>query len=159
MCVCVCVCVYVCVHVCVCAPMYTYICVNMCICDVYVCMYVCIYMWMYVCVFVYMCVCICICICMYICMCIYMCVYVCIDILNTKIFLLNLLYIISWLFILLCLTIVQFVDAEWTASRNVYFELTQEDFLSFSQNTFVYLYINILLKQVREWYDMFSLKM
>ena len=97
-----------CIIMCACAPMYTYICVNACICDVYV------YMSVYTCECMYVCiyVCICICICMYICICIYMCVYVCIDISYTQNFLLDLLYSISWLFILLCFTIIQFVGAE-----------------------------------------------
>ena len=137
---------------CVCIYVYLYMCEYVhlwCVC-VYVCIYI--YMWMYVCVFVYMCVCICICMYICICICLYMCIYiyvcVCVCVcmyryIYTQNFLLNLRYSISWLFILLCLTIIQFVDAERTASRNVYFELTQEDVLSFSQNTFVYLYIFI----------------
>ena len=134
-----------CIIMCACEPMYTYICVNTCICDVYVymsvyicdCTHVCLYIfvYVYVCIYAYVCICVCV----------YVCVYVCIDIYTHTKILLNLLYSISWLFILLCLTIIQFVDAERTASRNIYFEVTQEDFLSFSQNTFIYFYICILI--------------
>ena len=108
---------HMCIIICMCAPMYTYICVNACICDVYVYMsrYICECM-LYVCI--YMCV-LCIYICMYICICIYIyicvCVYVCVCMyryIYTQFFLLDLLYSHSWLFILLCLTIIQFVDAE-----------------------------------------------
>ena len=47
-------------------------------------------------------------------MCVYMCmgVYVCIDIYPHTELLLDLLYRMSSLFILLCFTIIQFVDAE-----------------------------------------------
>ena len=60
------------------------------------CVYVCVYMWMYVCIFVYMCV--------------FMCVYI--DIYTDIIFIRFAVQSISWLFILLCLTVIQFVDAE-----------------------------------------------
>ena len=115
---------YMCEYVhlwCLCVYVYIYIYVNVCMC---VCIYMCMYMYVYVYMYIYVCVCM------------YIYIYT-----HTKNFLLNLLYSISWLFTLLCLTIIQFVDADWTASRNVHFELTQEDFLSFSQNTFAYLYI------------------
>ena len=108
MCVCLyvymCVCLYV--YMCVCLYVYMYE-LYMCVC-VYI--YVCAGMCVYACVCIYMCVCIYI----YIGMCVYMCmcVYVCIDIYPHTEFLLDLLYSISWLFILLCFTIIQFVDAK-----------------------------------------------
>ena len=135
------ICLYIYVNVCMCV--YIYVCMYM---DMYVYMYICIYVCIYVCIYIYVCV----------------CIYVFIDIYTHKKVLLNLPYSISWLFIPLCLTIIQFVDAERTASRNVYFELTQEDFLSFSQNTFVHLYIFILIycwNRFVSYMILFSLKM
>ena len=69
----------------------------------------------------------------YVYMYIYVCVYVCIDIYTHKKI---------------------FIKFARTASRNVYFQLTQEDFLSFSQNTFVYLYMYICILTVFEDYSM-----
>ena len=59
-------------------------------------------MCIYICVYIYI----------RVCVCIYVCVYVCIDIYPHTEFFLDLLYSISWLFILLCVTIFQFVDAK-----------------------------------------------
>ena len=59
-----------------------------------------------------MCIYIYVCIYIYGYVCVYMCVYVCIDIYPHTEFFLDLLYSISWLFILLCFTIFQFVDAK-----------------------------------------------
>ena len=64
------------------------------------CMYVCLYICVCICICMYnICICICVCVCMY-------------RYIYTQIFLLDLLYSICWLFVLLCLTIIQFVDAE-----------------------------------------------
>ena len=125
---------HVCVHL-----MYTYICVNACICHLWcvlmcicLCIYVnvCIYVWymcvyMYVYAYMYM----------YICVCMYVSIYI-----HTQNFLLDLLYSISWLFHS-SLSNYNSICWCWTARRYVYFELTQEEFLSFSQNTFVYLFV------------------
>ena len=70
---------------------------------------------------------------MYMCICIYMCVYVCIDIYTHKNFLLNL---------------------QEQQVEMFYFQLTQKDFLCFSQNTFVYLYMYICILTVFEGYSM-----
>ena len=127
-------------HVCVC----TYVYLDMCECMHLwcVCVYVCVYMWMYVCMFVYMCVYVYVYVCIYVCVCIYMCVYVCIDIYtHTKFFV---RFAVQYLLTFhSSLPYYNSICWCWTASRNVYFELTQEDFLSFSQNTFVYLCICI----------------
>ena len=127
-----------CIIMCACAPLYTYICVNTCICDVYVymsvyickcmyvCLYICVYAYVYVCIYVYV----------YICV----CMFVCIDTsTHTKFFI---RFAVQYLLTFhSSLPYYNSICSCWTASRNVYFELTQEDFLSFSQNTFVYLYI------------------
>ena len=126
-------CMHMWIIMCACAPMYTYICsFSTCMCDVYVymfvymckcmyvcvCMSICIYVWtvcvcVYVCMNMYIWVCICVYMYMYIYVYMYICVYVCVCmyryIYTHKIFLLDLLYSISWHFILLCLTIIQFV--------------------------------------------------
>ena len=116
-----------------------------------VCVYVCVYMWMYVCMFV--CVCMYMCICVYMYVYVYMCVYVCIDIYtHTKIFIrFAVQYLLTFHSSLHDYNSIFWC---WTASRNVYFELTQEDFLSFSQNTFVYLYMYICILTVFEDYSM-----
>ena len=108
------VCAYLYMYICI--LMYTYICVNACICHLWcVCVYVCVYMWMYVFMFgIYMCMYI------YVYAYTYMYIYLCVRMyvsiyIHTKNFLLDLLLCtvpISWLFILLCLTIIQSVDAE-----------------------------------------------
>ena len=60
----------------------------------------------------------CICLCIYVNVCMYICIYVCIyvcvyiDIYTDIIFIRFAVQSISWLFILLCLTVIQFVDAE-----------------------------------------------
>ena len=85
-----CILTYVWMHafvMCICISLCIY--VNVCM---YLCIYVCVCMYMYMYVYMYI----------YIYMCVYVCMYRYID----------LLYSISWLFILLCLTIIQFVDAE-----------------------------------------------
>ena len=127
---------------CACAAMYTYICVNACICDVYV------YMSVYICECMYVCWYICVCMYMYLYMYVYVyiCVYVCIDIYtHTKFFV---RFAVQYLLTFhSSLPYYNWICWCWTASRNVYFEVTQEDFLSFSQNTFVYLYMT--LKSVR----------
>ena len=107
------------------------------------------YVWMHAFV---MCMCICLCIyvnvCMYVCVCmcmcvymyvyVYMCVYVYIYT-HTKCFI---RFAVQYLLTFhSSLSDYRSIFWCWTASRNVYFELTQEDFLSSSQNTFVYLYI------------------
>ena len=73
---------------CICLCIY----VNVCM---YVCIYVCMYMYIYVYMYMYI----------YVCVCMYRYIY-------TQNFLLDLLYSISRLFILLCLTTIQFVHAE-----------------------------------------------
>ena len=135
-------CTHMCIIMCVCTYVYLYMCECMHLWCV--CVYVCVYMWMYVCLYICVYICMHICIWMglvyvyiYIYIYIYMCVCVCLYVhiaryIYTQNFLLDLLYSISWLFILLCLIIIQFVDAE----KQV--EMFKEDFLSFSQNTFVY---------------------
>ena len=125
-----------------------------------VCVYVCVYVWMYVCMFafmragvhicMYVCVCLhiymCVYICAYIvCICIYMYMYIDIDIYTQNV-LLDLLYSISWLFILLCYNPICWC---WKASRNIYFEQTQEELLFYIQNTFVYLYIRIFFSKIQ----------
>ena len=118
-----------------------------------VCVYVCVYVWMYVCMFAFMRagvhICMYVCVCLYVYMCVYMCVY-CVYMylyvyryryIHTQNFLLDLLYSISWLFILLCYNPICWC---WKASRNIYFEQTQEELFFYIQNTFVYLYICIL---------------
>ena len=125
----VCVCTYVYLYMCECVHLW---CVCVCLCIyVNVCMYFCIYM------------CVCICICMYICICIciYMCVYVCIDIYtHAKMFIrFAVQYLLAFHSSLLYYNSICWC---WTASRNVYFELTQEDFLSFSRT---HLYICIFV--------------
>ena len=129
---------------CACAAMYTCICVNACICDVYV------YMSVYICECMYVCWYICVCMYMYMYLYmyvyVYICVYVCIDIYtHTKFFV---RFAVQYLLTFhSSLPYYNWICWCWTASRNVYFEVTQEDFLSFSQNTFVYLYMT--LKSVR----------
>ena len=129
---------------CACAAMYTYICVNACICDVYV------YMSVYICECMYVCWYICVCMYMYMYLYmyvyVYICVHVCIDIYtHTKFFV---RFAVQYLLTFhSSLPYYNWICWCWTASRNVYFEVTQEDFLSFSQNTFVYLYMT--LKSVR----------
>ena len=127
-----------CIIMCACTPMYTYICVNTCICDVYV------YMSVYICECMYVCWYICVCMYMYMYLYmyvyVYICVYVCIDIYtHTKFFV---RFAVQYLLTFhSSLPYYNSICWCWTASRNVYFELTQEDFLSFSQNTFVYLFV------------------
>ena len=129
---------------CACAAMYTCICVNACSCDVYV------YMSVYICECMYVCWYICVCMYMYMYLYmyvyVYICVYVCIDIYtHTKFFV---RFAVQYLLTFhSSLPYYNWICWCWTASRNVYFEVTQEDFLSFSQNTFVYLYMT--LKSVR----------
>ena len=121
------------------------ICVNVCtyVCILCVCMYICIYVWT-----------VCVCVCVYIwhihthiynIWCIY--VYVCMDIYNiyihTKFFIrFDVQYLLTFHSSLLYYNSIYWC---WTANRNICLELTQEDFLSFSQNTFVFLYICIYL--------------
>ena len=142
--------------------MYTYICMNACMCDVYVyimsvymceCMYICLYI---MCVHVYMyicmnCMCVCMCVYMahtytyiqhmvYICVCVYGYIYIYIHV---KFFIrFDVQYLLTFHSSLLYYNSIHWC---WTANRNIYLELTQEDFLSFSQNTFVFLYICIYL--------------
>ena len=119
---------HMCIVMCVC----TYVYLHMCKCMHVSC--VCMYMYVYnMCMYIY----------------IYMCVYVCIDIYtHTKFFI---RFAVQYL-----LTFHSYLPYYnsfcwcWTTSRNVYFELTQEDFLSFSQNTFVYLYI-VCIVDVLMW--------
>ena len=120
------------------------ICVNVCtyVCILCVCMYICIYVWT-----------VCVCVCVYIwhihthiynIWCIY--VYVCMDIyiyIHVKFFIrFDVQYLLTFHSSLLYYNSIHWC---WTANRNIYLELTQEDFLSFSQNTFVFLYICIYL--------------
>ena len=80
-----------------------------------------------------------VCVCVCVCLCVCVCVHVCVDIYTHKFFFI-------WFAVQYLLTFYSSLPYYnsicwcWTASRIVYFELTQEDFLSFSQNTFVYLY-------------------
>ena len=129
-------------YVCVCSYVYLYMCE--CVHLWCVCVYVCVYMWMYVCMLVYMCVYVYVYVSMYVY--VYICVYVCIDIYtHTKFFV---RFAVQYLLTFhSSLPYYNWICWCWTASRNVYFEVTQEDFLSFSQNTFVYLYMT--LKSVR----------
>ena len=111
-------------HVDVCAPSYVYFymceCMHVwCVCVYYVCVYV----WMYVHMFLYY---VCVCIYVYIyelyvcvCMCVYMCMWVWIY-RYTQNFLLDLMYSIFWLFILLCFTIILFIDAEQQLEISIY---------------------------------------
>ena len=128
------------------------------ICVYYVCMYICIYVWtvcVCICVYVYvhmgmyMCVYVYICICIYVYICVCVCVYVCIGIYTyTKFFV---RFAVQYLLTFhSTLPYYNSVCWCWTTNRNVYSELTQEDVLLFSQNTFLYLYICILnLPQLR----------
>ena len=131
-CACLCICVNVCINVCI------YVCRCM-----YVCMCVCIYVYMYelyVCVCMYMYIWTVYVVYMYIYVCVCMCACVCIDIYaHTKFFIrFAVQYLLTFHSSLLYYNSICWC---WTASRNVYFELTQENFLSFSQNKFAYLYI------------------
>ena len=112
------------------------------ICDVYV--YVCVYMWMYVFMFgIY--------VCMYIYvyaytyMYIYLCVRMYVSIyIHTQNFLLDLLLCTVPTYLLTFHSSLPNYNSIcwcWAARRYVYFELTQEEFLPFSQNTFVYLFV------------------
>ena len=127
MCVGVRICMYVCMFICIlCVYVYMYICMNcMCVC---VCVCICTYGYVYVCIYIY--------VYMY-CICsIYVYIYI---------------YIYTYFFIRFAVQYLLTFHSSllyynsicwcWTASRNVYFELTQENFLSFSQNKFAYLYI------------------
>ena len=112
-----CICISLCIYVNVCM----YLCIYVCVC-MYMYMYVYMYIYIYICV----------------------CMYVCIDIYtHTKFFI---RFVVQYLLTFhSSLPYYNSICWCWTASRNVYFELTQEDFLSFSQNTFVYLYISIYI--------------
>ena len=117
-----------CVHV-----MYTYICVNVCMHLLFV-MYI-VYISVYICESIYM----------YVYAYVYMYIYVCVMYVSIYIhiqnFLLDFLYLpISWLFHS-SLSNYNSIWWCWTSRRYVYFELTQDEFLSFSQNTFVYLFV------------------
>ena len=157
-CLCACSCSHVhlstCQNTCMCVYLYVYI----CMCVYYVCMYICIYVWtvcVCICVYVYvhmgmyMCVYVYICICIYVYICVCVCVYVCIGIYTyTKFFI---RFAVQYLLTFhSTLPYYNSVCWCWTTNRNVYSELTQEDVLLFSQNTFLYLYICILnLPQLR----------
>ena len=135
---CVCLYVYMCI---LCVYVYMYICMN-CMC-VYMCLCICTYGYVYVCICIYMYICIYV----YICVCV--CVYVCIGIYTyTKFFI---RFAVQYLLTFhSTLPYYNSVCWCWTTNRNVYSELTQEDVLLFSQNTFLYLYICILnLPQLR----------
>ena len=125
-----CILTYVWMHafvMCICISLCIY--VNVCM---YLCIYVCVCMYMYMYVYMY--------IYIYICV----CMYVCIDIYTHKKFFIR--FVVQYLLTFhSSLPYYNSICWCWTASRNVYFELTQEDFLSFSQNTFVYLYISIYI--------------
>ena len=101
------------------------------ICDVY-CLYICVYMWIYIYV------CVCICVYVYICVCyVYINIYI-----HTKFFIRFAVQDlpISCLFHS-SLSNYNSIWWCWISRRNVYFELTQDEFLSFSRNTFVYLFV------------------
>ena len=112
-----CICISLCIYVNVCM----YLCIYVCVC-MYMYMYVYMYIYIYICV----------------------CMYVCIDIYTHKKFFIR--FVVQYLLTFhSSLPYYNSICWCWTASRNVYFELTQEDFLSFSQNTFVYLDISIYI--------------
>ena len=97
-----------------------------------------IYVWMHAFVmFICICLCIFVNVCMFVYMCVYVYVYVWIDIYTHTNFIIRLTvqYLLTFHS---SLPYYNSICWCWTASRNIYFELTQEDFLSFSQNTFVY---------------------
>ena len=140
----VCICRYVCMSICI----YVYI---MCVCiyvymyELYVCVYVFMYMYIWVCICVYMYIYVYVYMYIYVCV----CVYVCIGIYTyTKFFI---RFAVQYLLTFhSTLPYYNSVCWCWTTNRNVYSELTQEDVLLFSQNTFLYLYICILnLPQLR----------
>ena len=155
---------HMCIIMCTCAPsfvyLYMYECMHVwCVCVYYVCVYV----WMYVRMFVYY-VCACIYVYMYE---LYVCVYVCIYGTYIHIYTTYGVYMCMcvWIYIYIYIHVKFFIRFDvqylltfhssllyynsihwcWTANRNIYLELTQEDFLSFSQNTFVFLYICMYL--------------
>ena len=120
-------------HMCECMHLPFVMCMCICLC-IYV--NVCIYVW-YICVYVYLCVCI------YVYVYIFMCVYVSIYI-HTQNFLLDLLLCTVPTYLLTFHSSLPNYNSIcwcWAARRYVYFELTQEEFLPFSQNTFVYLFV------------------
>ena len=120
-------------HMCECMHLPFVMCMCICLC-IYV--NVCIYVW-YICVYVYLCVCI------YVYVYIFMCAYVCIDIYtHTKFFIrFAVMYGTYLLTFHSSLPNYNSICWCWAARRYVYFELTQEEFLLFSQNTFVYLFV------------------
>ena len=108
------VCTYVYLYICECVHLWC-VCVYVCVYTwMYVCIYVCIYInkWFFIislvtCMYMYMY--------MYVYMYMYMCVYLCLCMyryMYTQFFFIRFTVQISWLFILLCFTIIQFVDAE-----------------------------------------------
>ena len=124
------------------------LCLYMCEC-MYICLYImCVHVYMYICM---NCMCVCMCVYMahtytyiqhmvYICVCVYEYIYIYIHV---KFFIrFDVQYLLTFHSSLLYYNSIHWC---WTANRNIYLELTQEDFLSFSQNTFVFLYICIYL--------------
>ena len=127
-------CVGVCMYVCMCVCIYVYM------YELYVCVCMYMYIWVCICVYMYMYIWTVYVVYMYIYVCVCMCACVCIDIYaHTKFFIrFAVQYLLTFHSSLLYYNSICWC---WTASRNVYFELTQENFLSFSQNKFAYLYI------------------
>ena len=134
---------------------YTYVYLYMCKCVYlwFVCVYVCVYMWMYVWMFAYMYIYIYI----YVYVCIYVYVYIYIYIyiyINTCMYVYIDIYIYTRKMFFIRFAVHYLLTFHssyynsicwcWKASTNFYFELTQEDFLSFSQNTSVYIFPAVL---------------